>query len=120
MRNPYFLALFALAIVAFTVLFLKKVPHGLQSYTHLDKLAHFGIFFILSFAVNKAFTYDIYTKAISLVMYGAAIEVIQSRIANRSGSWLDLLADAVGIATFFLMLKYNIWQKITQWWAKAP
>jgi VanZ family protein len=40
--------------------------------------------------------------ACALVLYGAFIEVVQSFIPGRDASWLDLAADAVGIAAGLL------------------
>lgn len=40
--------------------------------------------------------------ACALLFYGAFIEVVQSVIPGRDASWLDLAADAAGIATGLL------------------
>ena len=34
----------------------------------------------------------------ALLVYGAAIELLQTQVPNRSAEWADLLADALGIA----------------------
>ena len=33
-----------------------------------------------------------------LLLYGALIEIVQAYVPGRDASWLDLMADAVGIA----------------------
>jgi VanZ family protein len=35
---------------------------------------------------------------LSLLAYGAFIEVVQSYLPSRRGDWLDMLADALGVA----------------------
>ena len=37
------------------------------------------------------------------VAYGAAIELVQIGLGYRSGEWMDLVADAVGVAVGALL-----------------
>lgn len=38
-----------------------------------------------------------------LLLYGAALELLQHTLPHRMGSWPDLLADAVGLALYALV-----------------
>jgi VanZ family protein len=45
----------------------------------------------------------------ALLAYGAAIELLQRQVPNRSAEWSDLLADAIGIAAGALL---------AEWWLR--
>ena len=67
----------------------------------MDKLMHFSAF--LSIAVSAALAsgptrHSAWAIAAALLGYGALIEIAQIWIPGRDASWLDLLADALGIA----------------------
>jgi hypothetical protein len=50
--------------------------------------------------------------AIALILYGVAIEVIQSRTGWRSGEVLDAVTDAVGIVLCGLLIQgHEFWRK---------
>ena len=86
----------------------------------VDKLVHFGLFFIL--LILMSFPYNntvINTKlrlkwflvfTISAIVYGIAIEYIQKYfILNRTFSVLDILADAIGaIAGYYWARRFFI------------
>lgn len=73
---------------------------------HYDKLAHFGMFFVLSGAIY--FDYYHFHKGkpnkfmwvllglVIPVIYGGAIEIVQEQFFSRSGEWMDFVADALG------------------------
>lgn len=73
---------------------------------HYDKLAHFGMFFVLSGAIY--FDYYHFHKGkpnkfmwvllglLIPVIYGGAIEIVQEQFFSRSGEWMDFVADALG------------------------
>ncbi len=69
----------------------------------------FGVLMLLGFlAYSRAF----WKVAIALILYGVAIEVIQSWTGWRSGEVLDAVADAVGIVLSGLLIQgYGFWQK---------
>lgn len=82
----------------------KDIPDPHLNIPHLDKLVHFGMFFIL--ALLLAYRLDLHTslsrKQIYLIsvltafLYGGAIEILQHYFFNRSGDVWDLLADVLG------------------------
>ena len=75
-------------------------------FLHFDKLAHFGMFFVLSGVIY----YDYYKLhkgepnkfrwllfgLIIPVIYGGVIEIVQEHFFSRSGEWLDFFADSMG------------------------
>ena len=88
-------------------------------FPHFDKLVHFGMYFIFSFALFLDLKNNtrIQKKQILLIILlltlfiGGSIEIIQNYfIPMRSGDWFDLLADLVGSLIFILF--YHIKKRI--------
>lgn len=69
-----------------------------------DKVNHALAFFALSFLIDNAFprVRFLRIKLWPLLAYGVAIEIIQ-RFVSRDPSWLDLVADGVGISLYWLL-----------------
>jgi VanZ family protein len=65
-----------------------------------DKLMHFAAYAALAFAFAGVYPRRYWRGiALALLLFGASIELLQGTlIATRSGEWLDLLANATGIA----------------------
>lgn len=72
---------------------------------HLDKIVHFGMFFIMGIFLIAELRYQTKFKkatrvsiALSLIaIYGGLIEYLQQNFfTNRSGDFVDLLADILG------------------------
>ncbi len=94
----------------------EEIPHTkLLDIPYFDKIVHFGIYFIFSIFLASLFKkLNINTlKAIITIIIlnafiGGAIEYLQDILpVNRSGSYLDFLADLLGSATA-LLLYYNL------------
>jgi len=71
-----------------------------------DKVGHIVAFLYLAFLLDFSFPesrFDI-LKVILLLAYGLLIEVIQYFLPYRTSSFLDLLADGVGVALYFLLI----------------
>jgi|TARA_B100001063_G_scaffold72175_1_gene66429 VanZ family protein len=97
-------AVFLISIVVFTLLFAKEIKGGVTNlFPHVDKVAHFGIFFILAIIMDKAFKLPLYTQVLLLAGYGAAIEIMQDALPYRQASLGDFVADFAGAATYFLL-----------------
>ena len=75
-----------------------------QSIPHIDKMGHFGSFFILSALTHLAFRPKWLYLLLGLIGYAGLIEVVQSYLPYRSASWADLAADILGIVVFYLLL----------------
>jgi len=69
-----------------------------------DKVNHAFAFFVLSLLIDNAFprVRFLRVKLWPLLAYGVAIEIIQ-RFVSRDPSWLDLVADGVGISLYWLL-----------------
>ncbi len=89
-------------------------------FANADKLAHFGVFAVLSFLMIRGFLlkspfFGLKNKKIMLtlvitIMYGGLIEYAQSFIPGRSIEFNDMLANGFGsmIGLFvYLFLKKN-------------
>ncbi|NLA49817.1 MAG: VanZ family protein [Bacteroidales bacterium] len=86
------------------------VRTGVFDIPHFDKLAHFGLYFLLMATMilehRKSLTNTRKLLLISLIplFFGITIEFIQSLFTkNRMGEILDGIADAAGIAAAVLL-----------------
>jgi len=96
-------AVFLLSIVAFTFLFAKEIKGAANLFPHIDKVAHFGIFFVLAIIMDKAFKLPLYSQILLLAGYGASIEIMQDALPYRQASIGDFIADFAGAASYFLL-----------------
>lgn len=98
--------IFWLIMLVMTALFL--VPQEFVSgaiFDWWDKAQHalaFGVLMLLGFVAYPKYFWRI---AMSLIVYGAVIEVIQSWTGWRQGDVMDVLADAVGVLLMGLLIK---------------
>jgi VanZ family protein len=67
-----------------------------------DKILHFLAFGTLALLVDYAFPAIRFgaAKIILLIIYGLAIELVQSYLPYRSASAVDMFADILGISTY--------------------
>ncbi len=92
------LLLFLMAVVSW---FAFAPDPGGPGFAHADKLKHVLAFAALGFAATLAGRASVprqWRVVLSLLAYGAFIEVVQSYLPSRRGDWLDMLADALGVA----------------------
>ena len=98
-------------IGSFLILSLLSYLHFMQppsldviSFTQVDKLAHFLMFFFTMMwfmYVSKKWL----VSAVALLLLALALEWIQMNyIINRSFDWFDWIADGIGIVLCFLLL----------------
>lgn len=101
-----FRLLLGLALVISTWLALTPRPIELPPDQLLDKAAHLLTFALLSLLVDASWPQRGFgvVKWAPLLAYGAAIELLQSQIPNRSAETADLVANALGIALYGFML----------------
>lgn len=93
--------LWILVIFALCAMPPQDVPEPGIEIPHLDKVVHFGMFFIMSLLICYRFERpslkSIYGIAIGFsFLYGGLIEILQHYFFNRGGDVLDLLADVAG------------------------
>ncbi len=90
--------------MAFTFLFAKEIKGGVTNlFPHVDKVAHFGIFFILAIIMDRAFKLPLYVQILLLAGYGASIEIMQGTLPYRQASLGDFFADFAGAASYFIL-----------------
>ena len=98
--QPFWQVSFSVLLMAVTILALMPAPpEALTSGS--DKLNHalaFGSLGCSGCLGSSGSRRAILLAAMALIAFGALIEVIQLFIPGRSAEWLDLAADAIGIA----------------------
>lgn len=82
----------------------ERIPNPHLDIPHLDKVVHFGMFFIMAVLLCNELEYQtrfgirkIYMLTVFIAfLYGGAIELLQQHFFNRSGDVWDLAADVLG------------------------
>ena len=109
MSRRIYQILFFIAVLAFTVLFAKEIKSGLPLFPHIDKVAHFGIFFILAALLSHAVKAPLWVYILLLAAYGGAIEMMQHTLPHTQASLGDFIADTLGAVSYFIA--QAIWQR---------
>lgn len=91
----------AVAAIAWLATTDRSVP-GLERLS--DKLLHAAAFAALAWLVDLSFPESPFgpAKVAALLAFGVAIEAVQYFLPYREASWLDVVADAAGVATYIL------------------
>ena len=105
-NNIYILLILSVfwAIMIFVLCILPPGNFHSVRIPYFDKIAHFGIFFVQSlllslffnFRTRKSYIQIIFLSTLLAFVYGGLIEILQSKFFNRSGEFLDLIADILG------------------------
>lgn len=117
--------IWALVIFILCALPSDDIPDPGINLPHLDKVVHFGMFFIMALLLCNELEYQtrlslrkIYITTVCIVfLYGGLIEILQENFFNRSGDLMDLLADVFGAIVGCLCYpllkrgKERIWKK---------
>lgn len=98
--RPAFIA----ALIVVFALALTPVPDGLMLFSWQDKLEHLLVFLGLYLLGISAWPGRPGTIGVSLVLYGAAMEIAQSATVHRYGDKWDWTADCIGIAAGMLAI----------------
>ena len=90
-------------VLAAAVLILSVIPGSVtirHSIENLDKVAHFGAFFVLSILLLFAYklTKPFLTTAFLMAVFGFSIELLHLYVPRRFFSMYDFAADLVGVA----------------------
>ncbi len=101
--------LFLVIIIACSLLFFKEVKSSVTSITHIDKVAHFGVFFVLTGFLKRAFKAPFWLYILILAAYGAGVEYVQGTIPHREASLADFIADVAGIVSYLVVSHF--WHK---------
>ena len=81
-----------------------SIPDPKLNIPQLDKVVHFGMFFIMAIFLCSELRYQtrlslraVYSIAIGFsFVYGGLIEILQFNYFHRGGEWWDLVADVLG------------------------
>ncbi len=101
-----FRLLLGLALLIATWAALTPQPVALPAIPLADKWTHLATYLVLAFLVDGSWPergFDA-PKWLALLLYGVAIELIQSQIPNRFFSPADVVANAAGIALYGLLV----------------
>jgi VanZ family protein len=105
--------IFLLVLIGLSAAFLMQVSSNtLPRFQHIDKLVHFGAFFVLALTFHRAFPLPFWLALIILTSYGLAIEYIQGLLPYRSASWGDLVADAAGAASYYMLIWWRYRRRV--------
>jgi VanZ family protein len=113
-------ALWLIFILTLSLIPGNKLP-GIPIFPHFDKVVHAAMYFGLSILLIKPLRenivsrYYLWTLLICLVI-GSLVELFQEYLAlNRSGSWLDGMANIsgaiLGILLYHYLIRGNWWEK---------
>jgi VanZ family protein len=94
--------LLGLALVVATLFALNPAPAGLPGIPFADKVAHLATYLVLAALVDAGWPQTGFTwrKWLLLLVYGLAIELVQSTIPSRDFSLADLAANLAGVALY--------------------
>ncbi len=112
MNKKYYKIAFFITVFAILVLALVPSTGGID--TGWDKANHFIAFFTLSLLLNRASstTHARIRNVLSLVAFGALIEILQSFTSYRDPDYHDVIADSIGILVFQVLLSlYRLYRK---------
>ena len=100
------IAIFGWALAIFILCSLPgaEIPNPNWQIPYLDKIVHFGMFFLLAILISLISIWNTSLKFWKLLLivvltalgYGGFIEIMQQYYFNRSGEIMDLGADLVG------------------------
>lgn len=113
--------LFVAALVIITGLAVMPVHPGLDHVS--DKLEHAAAFYVLALLLDFSTPRTAYRlrKALPLMAYGIALEVVQYFLPYREFSLLDMAADAAGLSLYGLSVPWLRRAPLLRrrWWGTA-
>lgn len=79
------------------------------TFTYVDKIAHFGVFLVLTNLFHLAYRIQTVWIWVLLSLYGLSIEILQEILAiGRTFDWYDWVFDMLGILIgMFIYKKLN-------------
>jgi len=102
-KIAFFVSLIAIEYLATTSLTIKPIEMS------WDKANHFIAFITLYVTLSLGYqTLTVRFKALTLLLYGVQIELIQSLLPHRFFSLLDIVADGVGIALGVVVMSFVV------------
>jgi VanZ family protein len=100
-----FRIMFIVSLLLIAYLTTTELEHPVMTSVN-DKLGHVPAFIYLAFLVDYSFPASRFglLKILPLLAYGLFIEVIQHYLPHRMFSFLDMLADGVGVVIYALFI----------------
>lgn len=102
-RHTLLRTVFALALLIVLLLALAPTPDTVQVIDQQDKLGHFLVFLVLGLLGLAAWPKHTRAVIVALLSYGLLMELAQSFTDHRHGDPWDWLADAIGVASAWLI-----------------
>ena len=101
MKPAYFKFSF---IIVLSIVFVLAFIHNdyLLFLEHYDKFNHIVAFIVLSFLIEKSFTFSFYQNIFILLFIGLFLEIIQIFTPTRFTDIADMFANCVGIFLYFI------------------
>jgi VanZ family protein len=104
--EPALRAAFAVALVIVAYLSLKpgipgEIYDGLDKWRHIAAYATLGVSGTLAFATRRHFWFLL----AGLTLYGATLELAQTFVDYRTGSWLDFSANVAGVVIGMIVMR---------------
>lgn len=100
-------AFFACALAVLVLALMPSPPPVLT--TGWDKSNYLLAFAVLAWLGCKAFPQRLAFTLLSLLAYGALIEILQCFTLTRSAEWLDLFADSLGLLAGWVLIRLQGW-----------
>lgn len=103
-QTSFFICIVAIEYLATTTISIPVVENS------WDKLNHFIAFFVLYILLSLSYPRFLTTlgKVVVLLLFAIQIEIIQYFIPNRYFSFLDIVADGIGILIGIVFYKWLI------------
>ena len=101
--NRWLNSFYILFLISLYLFFAPFEDGGPEIFPHLDKIAHFSIFFLMTvFLIVGRLKSDY--ALIFCILYALFTEIVQTLLNYRTGSILDFVSDILGIsfAIFFI------------------
>ncbi|MDO6684037.1 MULTISPECIES: hypothetical protein [unclassified Agarivorans] len=111
-RRAFFRGLLWASLLGIFVLALWPM-HIVGPIAHSDKLLHLVCFFGLAWLAQLA-DYSYRELALGLLVFGGFIELSQGLSSYRQASWLDLLADILGVISYLALSRHSSIQKVNR------
>lgn len=101
--NKWLNSFYILFLISLYVFFAPFKDDGPEIFPHLDKVAHFSIFFLMTIFLIIGRLKRNYAL-IFCIFYALFTEIVQNFLNYRTGSIFDLVSDILGItfAIFFI------------------
>jgi VanZ family protein len=101
-NKKYFKFLFFITAIAIFILATMGDDHIQINHQYADKIKHITAFFTLSLLLNRSSSSieKRLRNMVALLLFGFFIELVQYFIPSRETSFMDILADFIGIVIF--------------------